>query len=167
MKVKFEGSGELEAALRNLGNRVTAKNVAKRALTKAAEPIRDRARSLAPDDPATGMGKFLRDSIKTAPGRRSRGDRVWALVGIDSEVDPVRYVDRKSGRGDYRDPGVAGVAVIMEFGAPANNIPAQPFMRPAWEAEKLSAPERIATELRDEIDKSAARAARKAARSKK
>lgn len=167
MKIDFKGGKELEAALRDLGKRATAKNVAKRALVKAAEPIRDKAKSLAPDDPATGAGKYLRDSIKAAPGKRSRGDRVWALVGIDAEVDPAKYVDRKSGRGDYRDPGVAGVSVMMEFGVPAKNIPAQPFMRHAWESEKSRTPDRIAAELRSEIDKSAARAARKKARQKK
>lgn len=167
MKVDFKGGKELEAALRSLGKRVTAKNVAKRALTKAAEPIRDRAKSLAPDDPATGAGKYLRDSIKAAPGKRSRGDRVWALVGIDSDVDPDKYVQRKNGRGDYRDPGVAGVAGIMEFGAPARNIPPHPFLGPAWATEGPKSPDRIAAELRSEIDKSAARAARKAARKKK
>ena len=164
MKVEFKGGQKLEAALRQLGKRVLAKNVAKRALVKAAEPIRDRAKSLAPDDPATGAGKFLRDSIKAGPGKRNRGDRVWALVGIDADVDPAVYRDRKSGSGDYRDPGVAGVAVIQEFGAPAQNIPPQPFMGPAWSTEGPKSPDRIATELWSEIEKSRERASKKAAR---
>lgn len=164
MKVEFKGGKELEAALRELGNRVTAKNVGRRALIQAAEPIRDVARALAPDDPATGAGKYLRESIKVAPGKRSSGDRIWALVGIDAEVDPAVDKPRKNGSGTYRDAGVAGVAAIMEFGAPASGIPAQPFMRPAWESQKAATPQRVADGVRAEVDKAAARAARKAKR---
>lgn len=178
MKVTFKGGVELQAALRELGSKVTAKNVGKRALLKAAEPIRDRAKALAPDDPATGIGKYLKESIKAAPGKRNRGDRVWALVGIDADVDPPTYHPRQKARAvqtrkfrdgrspavatQWRDPGVAGVAGIIEFGRPG--VPAKPFMRTAWEAEKAATPDRIATELASEIDKAAARAARKAAK---
>lgn len=164
MKVSIKGGVEVEAALRELGNKVTARNVGKRGLLKAAEPIRDMARLLAPDDPATGSNKFLRESIKAAPGRRNRGDRIWALVGIDADVDPAKNVARKSGGGSYRDPGVAGVSVIQEFGSPANNVPAHPYLRPAWEANKAAAPQRIADEVKVEVEKAAARAARKKAR---
>lgn len=162
MKVEFKGGIELQAALRELGSKVTAKNVGKRALVKAAEPIAAKAKALAPDDPATGAGKYLRESIKAAPGKRNRGDRVWALVGIDASVDPAKYVNRKSGSGSYRDPGVAGVAGIIEFGR--SGVPPKPFMRSAWESEAPASPGRIANELRVEIDKAAQRAARKAAK---
>jgi hypothetical protein len=162
--VKFEGGRALEAALRDLGKRATAKNVGRRALMQAAEPIRDMAKQLAPDDPATGAGKFLKESIKAAPGRRNRGDRTWVLVGIDASVDPATEKPRQGGGGSYRDPGVAGVSVIQEFGAPARNIPAQPYMRPAWEANKAATLGRIGDALWDEIDKAAQRAARKRAK---
>lgn len=163
MKVEFKGGTELEAALRDLGKKVTARNVGKRALLTAAEPIRDTAKQLAPDDPVTGVGKYLPESIKVAPGRRNRGDRIWTLVGIDASVDPATDKPRRGG-GSYRDPGVGGVAVIQEFGAPAAHVPAHPYMRPAWEANKAATPDRIATELRIEIDKAAQRAARKRAK---
>lgn len=164
MKVSIKGGREIEAALRELGSKVTAKNVGRRGLLKAAEPIRDMAKLLAPDDPTTGSGKFLRESIKAAPGRRNRGDRIWALVGIDAEVDPAKSVTRKSGKGTYRDPGVAGVSVMMEFGVPARSIAPRPYMRPAWEANKAATPQRIADEVKIEVEKAAARAARKKAR---
>lgn len=163
MKARFKGSREIEAALREIGSKAIARNVGKRSLLKAAEPIRDKAKQLAPDDPATGAGRFLSESIKAAPSRRNRGDRVWALVGIDSSVDPAVERPRQGG-GTYRDPGVAGVAVIQEFGAPGANVPAQPFMRPAWEAERAATPGRAAAELWSEIEKVALRAARKRAK---
>lgn len=164
MKVSITGGREIEAALRELGSKVTAKNVGRRGLLNAAAPIRDMAKMLAPDDPATGSNKFLKESIKAVPGRRNRGDRVWAIVGIDASVDPARNVPRKSGGGSYRDPGVAGVSVIQEFGAPGAHVPPRPFMRPSWEANKAATPQRIADEVKVEVEKAAARAARKRAK---
>lgn len=164
MKVSIKGGREVEAALRELGNKVTARNVGRRALVNAAEPIRDLAKMLAPDDPRTGTGKFLKESIKIAPGKR-RGDTMQVRIGIDASVDPAVEKPRQGG-GTYRDPGVAGVSVIQEFGAPAANVPAQPFMRPAWEVNKLATPQRMVDALRPEIEKAAQRAARKRARQK-
>lgn len=164
MKVSIKGGPEIEAALRQLGNQITARNVGRRALLQAAQPIENRARQLAPDDPKTGAGKFLKESIKTAPRKSRNKDQLWVAVGIDASVDPGKEVPRKSGSGSYRDPGVAGVAVIQEFGAPAQNIPARPFMRPAWEAEKAASPQRVADIAAVEVEKAAQRAARKKAR---
>jgi HK97 gp10 family phage protein len=163
VKVDIKGGRELEAKLRELGNKVTARAVGRRALLKAAEPIRDTAKRLAPDDPATGAGQYLPESIKVAPGRRNKGDRTWALVGIDASVDPAQDKPRQGG-GTYRDPGVAGVSVIQEFGAPAANVPPHPFMRPSWEHHKAATPQRIVDELGPEIEKAAQRIARKRAR---
>lgn len=166
MKVAIKGGLELQAALRALGNQVTARNVGRRGLRQAAEPIVQQAKALAPDDPVTGSGKFLVESIKQAPGKSRDKDQLWVRVGIDASVDPAKYVNRKrGGGGSYRDPGVAGVATIMEFGAPGANIAPRPFMRPAWEANKAATPQRIADGVRDEVEKAAARAARKKARS--
>lgn len=164
MKVAIKGGPEIEAALRNLGKQVTARNVGRRGLKQAAEPIAAMAKALAPDDPATGAGKFLKASIKVTGAKSRDKDQLWVRVGIDASDDPAKYVNRQSGGGSYRDPGVAGAAVIMEFGAPAGNIPAQPFFRPAWDANKAATPQRIADGVRDEVEKAAARAARKRAR---
>jgi hypothetical protein len=164
VRVSVTGGPEVEAALRELGNRVTAVNTARRALKQAADPIQQRAQSLAPDDPATGAGKYLKESIKVAPRKSRDKDQVWVSVGIDKSVDPPKQVVRKRRKGTYRDPGVAGVSVIMEFGAPAKNIAPRPFMGPAWEAEKMATPQRIVDVLAVEVSKSAARASRKAAR---
>ena len=178
MTVTVKGGLQAEAALRELGNQLTAKNAGRRALKQASNIIADKARSLAPDDPATGAGNYLRESIKVGPGKRvrlnrgqSRGgldsdDQVWMVIGIDQTVDPPKEVARKNGKGSYRDPGVAGVAVIMEFGAPAGGIPAQPFMGPAWESEKAATAQRITDAVIVEADKAAMRAAKKRAKGK-
>lgn len=85
-------------------------------------------------------------------------------VGIDQSVDPPKDVQRKSGKGSYRDPGVAGVAVIMELGAPGANIAPHPFMGPAWESEKEATAQRITDAVLAEATKAAERAARKRAK---
>lgn len=164
MKVSIKGGREVEAALRALGNQVNARNAGRRGLKQAAEPIRALAASLAPDDPKTGVGKFLKQSIKVGSLKSRDKDQLFVAIGIDASVDPAKYVPRKNGGGTYRDPGVAGVGPIQEFGAPANNMPAHPFMRPAFEVNKTATPQRIADGVRVEVEKAAQRAARKAAK---
>lgn len=173
MKVSIKGGPEIEAALRELGKQVTARAIGRLALDEAAKHILADAKALAPDDTATGANKYLREAIKVGAAKRvrfnrgqsrgsiDRADQIWRVIGIDQNVDPPKDVTRKSGGGTYRDPGVAGVAPIQEFGAPAINMPAQPFLRPAWEKNKAATPQRIADGVQAEFEKAAARAARK------
>lgn len=147
MRVDFKGGRELEAALRDLGKKATAKNVARRALRKAAEPIREEWEQLVPEDQGD-----LKRSIKTGgairqfQSRANRGDVVTEFVGIDESQDRRLHI----------------YAEVIEFGNESH--PAQPAGRPAWEGKKQEAFDRLADDLRVEIDKAAARAARKAAR---
>jgi HK97 gp10 family phage protein len=154
MKVSFKGGRELQSALRELGSVTTQKNVAKRALEKAAIPIRDEAIRLAPDDPKTAQGVSLVSAIKIgerALGRRNRSFRrdngiVERYVGIDPTVHPR----------------VAFYSEIQEFGKGKNK--AHPYMRPAWETKKMVTMDRLSDDLKVEIGKAADRAARKAAK---
>jgi len=154
MKVSFKGGRELQAALKELGSVATQKNVAKRALDKAAIPIRDEAVRLAPDDPKTAEGVSLVSAIKIgerALGRRNRSFRrdhgiVERYIGIDPTVHPR----------------VAFYSEIQEFGK--GKTRAQPYMRPAWESKKMVAMDRLSDDLKVEIGKAADRAARKAAK---
>jgi HK97 gp10 family phage protein len=156
--VKFSGGRELEAALLALGDQAAMRRTAARALRLAGEPIRAAAVALAPDDPQTAGN--LKQAIRLGPQKSRDKDQVWVRIGIDSTVDPAAEKQRQSGRGSYRDPGVAGNAVIQEFGTP--KMPANPFMRPAWDAGSAAAPGLIARELWDAIAKSAARLAKRA-----
>lgn len=146
MKVEFRGGKELEAALKELATRATRKNAAKRALRKAAEPIRQEWESLVPVDQGD-----LKKSIKVGEAIkafRTTGDTVTQFVGVDESQDRRLHI----------------YAEVIEFGNA--NHPAQPAGRPAWESKKGEALDLIAGELRTEIDKAAARAARKAAKTK-
>lgn len=133
---KVEGLRELEDALMALP-RATARNVCRRALKKAAEPIAEKARAKAPVDESD-----LRDSIAVS----ERAVRNQKQSAIEMHVGPGRHPQ----------------GVLQEFGT--YKEPAQPFMRPAWEAEKHQAMDTIVKELGVELDKATVRAQRKAAR---
>ena len=168
-KFSFEGGKALEAALRRIGKEATARNIGTRALKIAAEPIADAARRNAPEDKG-----FLRESIKIATkanmgrGRalRSRGDTVYAFIGIDGSVLPPKDAKTKRNRRKSRflqaGGGVAAYSIFVEYGS-ASMAP-QPYMRPAFDGEKENAVKRLGPALWEEIEKAAARAAKKAAK---
>lgn len=139
---KFEGGRELEAALAKLP-RATAKNVTRRVLKKAAAPIKDDAEANAP----TLSGR-LRDDVKVGT-RLSRRQ-----AAMNRKLGPAE-VEVHVG---VTDP--AGVQT--EFGN--EHQAAEPWLRPAWDGNKMGALDQIGTDLWDEISKSAARLARKAAK---
>ena len=155
---KFTGGKDIEAALKALGDPKAIRRAALFGLRKAAEPMRDKAKSLAPRD----VGN-LEESIKIGSAKRKRGgdgDEAGVIIGIDRSVQPARDVPRADGNGTYRDPGVAGVAPIKEFGAPEINQPAEPFMRPAFDSEKERTPARVADHLWPAIERAAKRKGR-------
>ena len=154
---EFKGGKDIEAALRNLADPKVIRRIGLFALRKAAEPMRDKAKQLAPKD----VGD-LEESGKIAAAKRRRGgdgDEAKVLIGIDQLVQPPVEIARKDGSGKYRDPGVAGVSVIKEFGAPESGQPAEPFMRPAFDAEKGPTPGRVAQEIWPPIQRAAKRKA--------
>lgn len=168
--MKLSGLRELEAELKSLATRATARRVADRALRKAAEPIVQRAKELAPDDPATGEGKYLVESIKVgkAAGVQQRlansGQVVSVFIGIDGTVNPAKPSTKRFTKKGTGKPGggVAAYSIFMEMGTSSH--PAKPYMRPAFEEKKAEAVEGLAEILRGEIAKTKARAMRKAAR---
>lgn len=153
---KFEGGMEAAALLKALGDSRAAARAGRAALTEAAKPFVATAKALVPVD----KGK-LKESIKVANGKRERGDdgdQVSVVIGIDIEVDPPRIVSRADGQGSYRDPGVAGVSVIQEFDLEHGG---NPFMRPAWDQNKGSAPAEVGRALGPAIEAEAGRLARR------
>lgn len=136
---KITGLKELEKGLMELKS-ATAKNVARRTLKEAGEPVARAARALAPVDEAD-----LRESIdvseRLAPSVRKQKSKQSAL-----EM--------------YVGPGQHPQAITQEFGTWFH--PAQPFMRPAWASTQMQALDIMVTLLGIEIEKAAARARRKA-----
>lgn len=159
MKIEVEGGLEIAAALEALGNPRAVRTTLRRALRDAAQPMLDAAKGKVPVDKGD-----LKRSIKmaAAKGEKLDGDSFGIVIGIDSNEQPAKTVVRKtrSGKGaTYRDPGVAGVGPITEFGRPGEA--AQPFMRPAYDAEGEATIRRFNDQALATIEKTAARLAKK------
>lgn len=138
----MEGLRELEAALAELP-KATAKATLRRTLKKAAQPIADGAQGIAPK--LTGQ---LQRSIII-------GTRLTRRQAREARREGKHFAEIHVGTADP-----AGVP--QEFGTFKEN--AQPFMRPSWDGNKDEALRIIGKELGNEIEKSAARLSRKAAR---
>ena len=142
VKVHVEGLKELEQALRGLP-KANAKAVLTRTLKEAGEPIAKTARGLAPK-----LEMHLVESIDvgTQLSRRQRG--------IHKKQSPVEM---------FVGPGPDPAAHLQEFGSGPGHH-AQSFMRPAWDQHKNEALDIIANRTWLEIEKTAARLAKKAAK---
>ena len=141
MMLRVEGLKELDRALLEMKSS-TARGVVRRALTRAAEPIAEDMAARAPRD--TG---YLAEHIDTGV-RLSRRQRSVSRKQSDVEVfaGATRVVQ----------------ATLAEFGT--RDQSAQPFARPAWDAGKMRALADVKSGLADEIEKTAKRAAKRAAR---
>lgn len=141
--VKVEGLAELHTALRQLPD-ATAKNVLRRVGRQVLEPIAEAARRAAPVDEGE-----LRASITVGTKLSSRQRR-------QHRKENPNDVDVFAGAGPIKH------AHLVEFGT--SDTPAQPFMRPAWDANKDDMLDNYKGLLWIEIDKAANRLAKKAAR---
>lgn len=141
MNAKVEWLIGSDKALSEVGSKATQKNVLRRMLLKAAKGFDDAASSLAPVE----TGK-LQISVITGT-KLTRRQRSSAYKAGKLGVVEV-HVGTALSRG-----------LFQEFGT--YKMPPQPFMRPAWDNEKHRSLETIKTELWNEIEKAAKRAARK------
>lgn len=169
--MKLTGFAELEKELASLANKATMRRVGTRALQNGAEPIRDEAKRLAPDDPETGEGKFLVEAIKIGraanKGQQSganSGTVVSTFIGIDGSVKPAQPSKRRMTKKGTGKPGggVAAYSIMMEQGTATHQ--GVHYMARGFEGKKEEAVERIGDALREDIIATRARAARKAAR---
>lgn len=169
--VHISGFKELDRALEELP-KSTSRNVLKRTLIKAGEPIAEEARRLVPVDQGV-----LRDSIevsarvKNKVGNAEFSAAMRAGLGKKAAASALRSARRAAkGQGSFaeayvgptRGKGVIQYAHLVEFGS-VNNQPPRPFMRPAWDAKQSQALSIIRAELGNEI----LAAARRIGRSKK
>ncbi|KIC54497.1 hypothetical protein [Leisingera sp. ANG1] len=152
MKMKIEGAGDIERALSELA-RGTAKGVMRRAMKKALQPVKQGAENSAFEIAITS---------KLSPRQQgeARGDRGRAKVSL--YVGPVEA-----------DGSHAPHAHLIEFGTGPRRhasgkyvgaVMADPFMRPAWDANRERMLQILRKEVWAEIEKAVERAARKAAK---
>lgn len=169
--VSVAGLRELDRALGYLP-KATARNVLVRTLNKAAQPIVDEAKRLAPVGKTGNLSDSITASsrVKNKTGAAEYSAAMRAGLGkaaARSALIAARRANRGQGSfaqmfvGPARGKGVIRYAHIVEFGS-VDTSP-QPYMRPAWDGNKDKALEIIKAELGNEIIK----AARRVGRSKK
>lgn len=149
MKVDFtiEGLSDLETAFEELGNVNQRRASARRAMKKAAQPIADTAQRLAPRDKGN-----LAESISVGTRLSRRQAKLHRKMFRDDRAAVEMFIGA----------GPLSSAHNQEFGN--QNTPPQPFLRPALESGHMGYLNTISAELWADIQKTAARAERKAAR---
>lgn len=149
--VDVQGFAELEKELDNL-SKAAGKGVLRRSLKKAAQPTADLASSMAPVD--TGR---LAGSIIVGTKLDGRQAKIHRRMFRDDKASVEMFVGPSYLKGDGGRHGH-----LLEFGTV--KMSPQPFMRPAWDSDKRAMLDRLGDELWRELEKSIARADRKAAR---
>lgn len=142
-KIKIEGLSDCLIALRELPD-ATAKNVLKRIATARLQPIAESARGAV--HVRSGRLK-LSVTVGTKLSKRQRRGNVK-----EGEDDIEVYVGM----------GPLPQAHMEEFGS-VNNRP-NPALRPAWDMHRRSLTDNLAADLWKEIQKAAARRAKKLAK---
>ncbi len=146
---ELHGFRELDETFYELG-KALGKGVLRRVGTAALQPMAEKARAGVRE-----RSGFLKKTIRvgTTLARSQRKDA--RATGEGPRMDPQNDVRVSMG------PGQDPAAITEEFGK--YNQAANPFMRPAWEAEAAPTIQRVATGLWPEIEKTAARRARRMA----
>jgi len=156
--LKIDGLKELDLALKRLPYEIQGKPL-RSATSRAARLIRDEAIARAPED--TGN---LKESIYRYRSRsQSMPGREVFLVGVRRgprrRYANTRYNRRKGRVGKtYFEQGKAFYWRFLEFGTA--KMQKRPFLRPAFEENKMAAVDLIKERLRIEIDKAARKYAR-------
>lgn len=150
VKMKIEGAGDIERALAELA-RGTAKGVMRRAMRRALQPVAEAA-----DNSAFEIA--ITSRLTPRQYGQARGDRgpsrVTLYVGpVESDGSPAPHAHLvEFGTGPRTHASGKYVGAVM----------ADPFMRPAWDANLADMLAILRREVWAEIEKAAARAARKA-----
>lgn len=167
--VKIEGLKELLKGLEEF-KKSTQRSILERALKRAAKPVADTAKTLAP----VRTGK-LKKSIGVKVIRNNSGKAAFAeaMRGGGSRAEAAaaareaNSAARAAGNGPsalVRVQATAGHALWNEFGARGGEMPAHPFMGPALLEGQKTVPRDIAADLKVEMEKSARRIAARAAK---
>ena len=150
--VQTHGFDALDQALAQF-SKASARNILKRAAIAALEPMAEEMRQRAPER-ATGGGD-LKDAIAVSDKLGPRQKRMNRRAAANS------FVEVHAGVADVNGKHLPS-GVQQEFGN--ENHGPQPFVRPAWDQEKMDTLDRLRIAITDEINKAVARAQRRAAR---
>lgn len=138
IEMKIEGLSELRKALLELPQELR-KGPLRSAVSAGAKVVQDRARANAPVD----SGTLRRAIYRTRSKSQSSAVQETAIVGIRFGK---KYQKRKQDAWYWR---------FIEFGT--SKLPANPFMRPAFDTTKTGQIQAIATRLAKGIARAAAK----------
>jgi HK97 gp10 family phage protein len=168
--VKITGLKETDANL-GLLSKATGRNVLMRVLTRAGQPIADRASELAPDDPETGAPDLHRSIVVSPSLKNPTGKAEYAAVlsegGTKGEAVQALRDARRAGGDSFAEVFVGPTADqhhahLQEFGTDHHGP--HPFMRPAFDEKGSAALEIIRSDLGGEVDKAVSRMRRREAK---
>jgi hypothetical protein len=148
--VRVDGLSELDAVLGNL-TKATAGNVLLRSLKKSVETLKRTAEVFAPDDPRTGAGD-LKSSITIEKAKIKATGNLVRAVRVAPALKFERTAKGKPGGRWY-------AAQALEFGW--GDMPLTPYMRPAFDHEVRNVLADFKVELKEELDRAVARAAKR------
>jgi len=164
--IQMTGLRELGLAMKELDARLQ-KKVGRNAVAAGARIIQKQAKQNAPvlKEPAPNRKPgTIKKQIRTKAERRKDGTfeaRVW-VKGIGKKK--VNEFKAATGRKSSENPDDPWYWWLVEFGTA--RTPAQPFMRPAFEAKKVEAARKIQSNLSDRLEKEAAQIGRTVGRAK-
>lgn len=170
--VSVSGLKEIDDALGGLP-KATAKAILLRVLKKAGQPIADAAKGFARE--RTGeLRKSIQVSTKQSNnvGKAEFAEAMRSGAGKEAAVAALRGARRAAGgEGSFAQVFVGPTKAknkrdgikryVNEYGSV--NMPAQPYMRPAWDGHKDQALRIISTDIGAEIIATAARSAKRKA----
>lgn len=166
--VEVRGLKELEKNLAKLSKSM-AKGATRRTLKKAGEPIKQTAQDKAPvltGDLKLGISVTTRKPKNYEPGKIAYNKTMRDTANKQAAVAAMRAA-RKKNPATFSEVFIGPLsrqfyAHFAEFGTELTAP--QPYMRPAWDEKQDAALDIIKAELGNEIEKSAARMAKKAAK---
>ena len=189
MTMQIDGLKDLELALTEMP-KSTARTTLRRAGMAALEPMRQAAVRMAPDDPTTPPPFDLKSSIATS-FKQGRSKNVVTTKNENTRVYVFMGPGFSKGMSKEQQANLAQYSMAQEFGAKPHSIAkgsggskgsklkkllrigtgkmhpghqAHPYMRPAFDGYARVALEIVTKSLQYEIERSAQRLARKAAR---
>ena len=149
-----EGAGfkEMDAMLKTLP-KSTARSVARRGMKKALAPVEAAARAAAPTGgEAADIGISSKLTKAQAKGNPDRDTATLLNLFVGSKSKLAHLFEFGTGPRFHKSGKFTGIMGMRSF------------MRPAWDNNSAKVLELLSSELRVEIEKALARAARKAAR---
>jgi HK97 gp10 family phage protein len=165
VKIKVEGLKQIDQALAELGNKALAKRVVTKSLLEAAKPMQEMAQARAPI--RANPNEVIRYGPKDGPYKERKLGTTRALVQVGTRLTKRQAsASRRQGK-DFSEVYVGTrdrAARFEEFGT--INQPADPFLRPAFEAEGVPTLYRFMDAMWVNLTKAAERLAKKAAKGK-